>query len=291
MIGLENYLQTWEGALLIVSHQREFLNAVVTDIIHLHSKKLEYYKGNYDAFEQARYERLTLQQRKHDAQVKQKKHIQAFIDRFRYNAKRASLVQSRIKTLEKMDVVEEVLNDPTLILQFPDPDPVSLPHLQFKDVSFGYTPENILFRDLNIGIDMDSRVALVGANGVGKSTLMHLLSGELQPSTGQVVRNPKLRFARFSQFFVETLSFDLSPLEHFLKVYPGVTPQLARTHLGAFGLSGDIALRTINTLSGGQKSRLVFAILAWKKPHILLLDEPTYDGKKKKKNFFKLNFM
>lgn len=161
MLWLENYLQNWEGSLLIVSHQREFLNAVATDIIHLNSKKLDYYRGNYDVFEQTRYERLLQQQRKFETQQKQIKHIQKFIDRFRYNANRAALVQSRLKTLEKMERVQEVLDDPSLVLQFPDPDPVPLPHLQFKDVTFGYTPDKILFRNLNIGVDMDSRYTLL----------------------------------------------------------------------------------------------------------------------------------
>jgi len=139
----------------------------------------------------------------------------------------------------------------------------------------GYSPDKILFKELNLGIDLDSRVALVGANGQGKTTLLNVLAGELQATDGFVQRHAKLRFARFSQHFVDQLKLDVSPIEHFVSVYPNIPVQTVRSHLGSFGLSGDIALRTINTLSGGQKSRLVFAIMAWRQPHVLLLDEPT----------------
>jgi len=277
-LWLENYLQNWKGTLLIVSHQRDFINAVATDILHLINKKIDLYKGNFDAFEQAKYEKILLQQRTHEAQQKQVKHIQQFIDRFRYNAKRASLVQSRLKQLAKMQLVDEVILDPTLVINFPEPEELIPPILQFWDVSFKYnaTDSDCLFKNLNLGIDMDSRVALLGANGVGKSTLLKLMSGELEPTTGQVIRNQKLRFAKFSQHFVDQLAdFDVSPLEHFMALHPGIQMQTVRNHLGSFGLSGDLALRSISALSGGQKSRLIFAILAWKKPHVLLLDEPT----------------
>lgn len=275
-LWLENYLQSWPGTLIIVSHQRDFLNSVSTDTIHLHNKELEAYRGNYDAFEDARCERMRQQAAQASANQIRRKHVQAFIDRFRYNAKRASLVQSRIKALEKMQVIEEALDDPTLVIQFPDPNPLTPPILQFCDVSFGYTPERILFSDLNIGIDLDSRVALVGANGAGKSTLLKLLTGELEPTTGHIVRHSKLVQASFSQHFVEQLDLTISPLQTFQKVYGENLPvQTIRNHLGSFGLSGDLAIRTINTLSGGQKCRVVFAIMAWRRPHVLLLDEPT----------------
>jgi len=201
--------------------------------------------------------------------------VQAFVDRFRYNANRAALVQSRLKSLEKMQMVDEVVGDANIVIRFTDPPPLTPPILQFNDASFGYDPAVPLFQKLNMGVDMDSRIALVGANGAGKSTLMNLLAGELEPTGGQVIRNGKLKFAKFSQHFVDQLNLDVSPVEHFMNTYPGVTIQTARSHLGSFGLSGDIVLRTINTLSGGQKSRLVFSVLAWRQPHILLLDEPS----------------
>eukprot|EP01133_Synstelium_polycarpum_P019061 gene19061-22825_t len=275
-LWLESYLVNWSRTLVIVSHQREFLNAVCTDIIHLNNKKLDYYKGNYSIFETTRTDRLKSQQKSFEAQQQQRKHIQTFIDRFRYNAKRAKMAQSRIKQLERMDSVSEVFDDPTVVLSFLEPEPLTPPILQFQDVSFGYTPaDKLLFKGLNLGIDMDSRVALVGANGVGKTTLLRLLCGELNESSGMVVRHGKLKFARFSQHFVDQLDLSKSPLDNFLTTYPGTTAQTARSHLGKFGLSGDLALRTVNTLSGGQKSRVVLSQIAWTKPHILLLDEPS----------------
>ncbi|EGC31134.1 non-transporter ABC protein AbcF1 [Dictyostelium purpureum] len=274
-LWLESYLVNWSRTLVIVSHQREFLNAVCTDIMHLNNKKIDYYKGNYSVFERTRSDRLKSQQRAFDAQQSQKKHIQAFIDRFRYNAKRAKMAQSRIKQLERMEDISEVLDDPTVTLQFLEPEPLNPPILQFQDVSFGYSPDKLLFKNLNIGIDMSSRVALVGANGAGKTTLLKLLCGELNETSGLIIRNGKLRFSRFSQHFVDQLDLSKSPLDNFLTKYPGTNPQTARSHLGKFGLSGDIALRTVNTLSGGQKSRVVLSQIAYTKPHILLLDEPS----------------
>jgi len=275
LLWLEEYLLRWPGTLLMVSHQREFLNVVATDIIHLNNKKLDLYKGNYDAYERIRDDKLKLQQRSFEANQKHRKHMQAFIDRFRYNAKRAALVQSRVKALDRMDVIDEVSKDPTIVLEFPDPEPLTPPILQFRDVTFGHPGQEPLFKDLHLGIDLESRVALVGANGAGKSTLMKLMGGEHEPTSGTCIRHPKLRFAFFSQHFVDQLDLNVSCIDQFLRNYPNIPIQTIRTHLGSFGLSGDTPLRTINTLSGGQKSRLVFAILSWRKPQVLLLDEPT----------------
>jgi ATP-binding cassette subfamily F protein 3 len=182
-----------------VSHQRDFLNAVATDIIHLTNKRLEYYRGNYDAFEKIRNERLRQQQKAAAAQQVQRQHIQKFIDKFRYNAKRAKMAQSRIKKLERMDVIPEILSDPTVTMSFQEPEQLPPPILQFENVTFGYAPDKILFRNIDLNIDMESRVALVGANGAGKTTLLRLLCGELEPTQGRAIRHPKLRFARFSQ--------------------------------------------------------------------------------------------
>ncbi len=154
-------------------------------------------------FSQTRFERLRQQQKHFESQQKQIKHIQSFVDKFRYNAKRAAMVQSRVKMLDRMAVVEEVLQDSTLTINFIDPEPLSSPILQFQDVTFGYSKDEVLFKDLNLGIDFESRVALVGPNGCGKSTLMNLLAGEMQPLTGRVLKNPKIKFARFTQHFVD----------------------------------------------------------------------------------------
>lgn len=280
ILWLEGYLQSWKKTLLIVSHQRDFLNNVATDIIHLTNRQLTSYKGNYDDFERLAGERLRQQKREFDAQQQQRKHMQKFIDRFRYSAARAAQAQSRIKKLEKMVVISEVVEEGGVRLSFPDPEPLNPPIMQLIDVDFGYAPPGekptkLTLKNLNLGVDMQSRIALVGPNGAGKSTLLNLLAGDLEPTNGQVIVNQKVRFARFSQHFVDQLDLTLSPLEYFHNLYPGVPMQTIRAHLGAYGLSGDIVLRSMNALSGGQKSRVVFAKLAWNIPHILLLDEPS----------------
>ena len=200
---------------------------------------------------------------------------QSFIDRFRYNAKRASLVQSRIKALERMEVLEDVADDPRWKFEFPDPGVLGVPVLQVQDVAFGYSADKPLFTGANFGIDTDSRIAIVGPNGVGKSTLLKLILGELEPSAGHVARNPKLRVACFTQHHTAQLDMSATPLEYLSRLYPGHKPETLRAHLSSFGLSGDLALQPIRTLSGGQKSRVSFAIISWRKPHVLVLDEPT----------------
>jgi len=276
VIWLEHFLSQWENTLIVVSHQREFMNSVCTDVLHLSQQRLTAYKGNYDAFEKVASEKVKQQAREFEAQQRQVTHIQKFIDRFRFNAKRASMAQSRIKKLEKMTMVSAVVEEGAVTIPFKNPEPLNPPILQFEDVSFGYEGQDPLFHDLNIGIDMDSRIALVGRNGSGKSTLLKLFSGELSPTKGHVLRNQKLRFATFSQHFVDQLDLDLSPLEYFQKLDPKLTNQEIRTHLGKYGITGNTALRSMHCLSGGQKSRVVFASMAAKSPpHILLLDEPS----------------
>ena len=260
---------------VVVSHDRRFLNAVVTDVIYLTNKKLEYYKGDYDTFERTRTERSKMQARAGEAQDARRAHIQSFIDRFRYNANRAALVQSRIKALERMEVMEEVADDPRWKFEFPDPGPLGVPVLQVSDVAFGYDLRAPLFHGANFSVDLDSRIALVGPNGAGKSTLVKLLLGELEPQAGVVTRNSKLRAALFTQHHVAQLDMSQSPLDFLTRVFPGNKPEAIRAHLSQFGVTGELALQRISTLSGGQKSRVAFALCSWRKPHLLVLDEPT----------------
>ena len=276
IVWLEKFLESWDGTLVIVSHQREFLNKVCTDMAHLTQSKINQYRGNYDAFEKAAGEHLKQLKKSIEAQSLQKKHIQAFIDRFRANAKRASMVQSRVKKLQKMAELSPMVEEGMVELQFFSPAPISPPILQFEDCEFKYYEDSpVLFKNVNLGVDLESRVALVGKNGSGKSTLLKLLTGELSPTKGSVYRNSALKFATFSQHFVDQLDLNLSPLEYFGSVYQGLTSQEIRSHLGKYGIVGDTALRSIRTLSGGQKSRVVFAKIAYEKPHVLLLDEPS----------------
>jgi len=202
--------------------------------------------------------------------------VQAFIDKFRFNAKRASLVQSRIKALERMEVMDVgEADDPRWKFEFPDPGPIGTPVLQILDVSFGYDPARPLFRGVNFGLDMESRVALVGPNGAGKSTLVKLILGELNAQEGHVARNSKLRTACFTQHHVAQLDLSVSPLVYLSRMFPGNKEEVIRAHLSQFGLAADLASQRIGTLSGGQKSRVAFALCSWKRPHLLVLDEPT----------------
>jgi ATP-binding cassette subfamily F protein 3 len=275
VVWLEHYLQRWPKTLLVVSHDREFLNEVATDIIHLNAKVLTSYKGNYESFVKARCERLQNQTKLREAQEIQKKHIQRFIDRFRYNAKRASLVQSRIKLLQKMEVIPDVIEDPTLSFSFPQPEALHPPLIQMIDVTFGYTAEKILFRNLNFNLDFNSRIALIGPNGMGKTTLLKIIAGDVKPIQGDVIHHSRLRLAKFSQHHVEQLDLTLSPVKWLEQFFPGHDQQYYRSHLGRYGLSADLALQKIEYLSGGQKSRLIFARIGMQNPHFMLLDEPV----------------
>jgi len=275
VMWLEDYLINWPNTVVIVSHAREFMNVVCTDIQHYADQKLTHYKGNYDSFEKKRSEMITMKKREVDAQKMRIDHVQKFIDKFRYNAKRASMVQSRIKSLNRMELVEEILEDPTCVFIFPSPEKLRPPLLKVEDGAFGYTPDKILMKNLNFGVDMDSRIAIVGANGVGKTTLLKLLLGELNINTGQCSRHNRLRTSLFTQHHIEQLELTLSPLEQFMKLLPSCNFEQVRSHLGSFGISGNLALRPCYLLSGGQKSRVAFALSVWKNPHIMIMDEPT----------------
>ncbi|XP_034710700.1 ABC transporter F family member 3 [Vitis riparia] len=276
VLWLETYLVKWPKTVIVVSHAREFLNTVVTDILHLHGQKLNSYKGDYDTFERTREEQLKNQQKAFESNERARSHMQSFIDKFRYNAKRAALVQSRIKALDRLGHVDEVINDPDYKFEFPTPDDrPGLPIISFSDASFGYPGGPLLFKNLNFGIDLDSRIAMVGPNGIGKSTILKLIAGELQPSSGTVFRSAKVRIAVFSQHHVDGLDLSSNPLLYMMRCYPGVPEQKLRAHLGSFGVTGNLALQPMYTLSGGQKSRVAFAKITFKKPHIILLDEPS----------------
>ncbi|GIL87925.1 hypothetical protein Vretifemale_15973 [Volvox reticuliferus] len=276
VLWLEDYLVKWPKTLLVVSHAREFLNVVATDILHLHSQKIITYKGNYSVFEKTMTERLRNQRKAAEAQEAKRKHVQQFIDRFRYNANRAALVQSRIKALERMAEVEVMEEDPEYVFSFPEPEGAAAPPIiAFNDVSFGYPGGPKLFKDLNFGLDLESRFAIVGPNGIGKSTLLNLISGKLQPTEGSITRNTRVRLATFSQHHVDGLDLALTPLQLLAKAFPDSKEPELRGHLSSFGVPATLAGQPMYTLSGGQKSRVAFAKMTFVKPHILLLDEPS----------------
>jgi len=274
-LWLEEYLQNWNRTLIVVSHDRDFLNAVVTDIVHLHNKTLTRYKGDYDSYEKQRAEQMKIQAKTREGQEKEMEQLQKFVDKNRASASTAKMAQSRLKKLEKMELVPEISLDPTTKIVIPDPDPFSGPIVQLMDVSFGYSAEKVLYSNVNCFVDMQSRAALVGPNGAGKSTLLKLIMGEIEPMQGMVKLNPKARVARFTQHHVDQLDIKKSPLQFFKDLYPHALPQDIRKHLGGMGITGNLALQPIYSLSGGQKSRVSLAYVTWQKPHLLLLDEPT----------------
>lgn len=273
---LAKYLQSYEGTVLVVSHDRSFLNEVATDIIHQHSERLDYYRGsNFDSFYNTREERIKNQRREYENQMAYRQHLQLFIDKFRYNAAKSSEAQSRIKKLEKLPVLEPPEDDKVITFKFPDPDSVSPPILQIQDVTFGYSPDKILMKDVNLDVQMNSRIAFCGGNGTGKTTLLKLLLGQLTPLSGYINKNGRLRIGYFAQHHVDAMDLTLSAVSWMSKTYPGKSDEEYRRHLGSFGITGSLGLQKMQLLSGGQKSRVAFAALCLNQPHVLILDEPS----------------
>ncbi|KAI9734907.1 MAG: hypothetical protein M1834_001987 [Cirrosporium novae-zelandiae] len=273
---LSNYLQTYPGTLLVVSHDRAFLNEVATDIIHQHSERLDYYKGsNFDSFYATKEERRKTAKREYDNQMAQRAHLQAFIDKFRYNAAKSSEAQSRIKKLEKMPVLEAPEAEYTVHFKFPEVEKLSPPIVQMTNVSFGYEAGKILLEHVDLDVQLDSRIGIVGPNGAGKTTALKLLIGALEPTKGLISRQPRLRIGYFAQHHVDALDLNASAVGFMSKKYPGKSDEEYRRHLGAFGITGMTGLQKMDLLSGGQKSRVAFACLSLTNPHILVLDEPS----------------
>ncbi|KAJ3642747.1 hypothetical protein Zmor_025504 [Zophobas morio] len=275
IIWLENYLQNWPTTLLVVSHDRNFLDTVPTDILHLHTQRIDAYRGNYDQFEKTKTEKLKNQQREYDAQMQHRQHVQEFIDRFRYNANRAASVQSKIKMLEKLPELKPVEKETNVVLKFPDTEPLSPPILQLNDASFAYIKNKLIFSNVNLGATMDSRICIVGDNGAGKTTILKIIMGILSPTAGMRHVHRNLKFGYFSQHHVDQLDMNVNSVELLQSAYPGKPIEEYRRQLGSFGISGDLALQTVASLSGGQKSRVAFARMCMGQPNFLVLDEPT----------------
>ncbi|EGC39977.1 hypothetical protein DICPUDRAFT_52338 [Dictyostelium purpureum] len=273
-VWLEKYLNSWDRTLLVVSHEASFLNEVVDNIIHIHDQRLSQYKGNYDAFTKQRAQNQRTKEKAKDKQDTKLKKMNEFITKNKNNTN-AKQAASRERKMEKMEKIEIEREENSLVVSFPDPEPLTPPLLVFKHVDFGYENKPLMFKNLEIGVDMDSKIALVGFNGVGKSTLMKLMNGDLHETNGYIERSRKCRVAKFSQHFVDQLDVNVSAVEYFQTKFNNPPIQKIRNHLGRFGIVGSLPLHKINTLSGGQKSRVILAELSWSEPHILLLDEPT----------------
>ncbi|KAL2845371.1 P-loop containing nucleoside triphosphate hydrolase protein [Aspergillus pseudodeflectus] len=273
---LSNYLQGYPSTVLVVSHDRAFLNEVATDIIHQHSERLDYYKGaNFDSFYATKEERKKNAKREYEKQMAERAHLQAFIDKFRYNAAKSSEAQSRIKKLERMPVLTPPESDYVVHFKFPDVEKLSPPIVQMTDVCFGYTKEKPLLKNVDLDVQLDSRIGIVGPNGAGKTTVLKLLTGALEPTSGLMSQHGKLRIGYFAQHHVDALDMTTSAVSFMAKTYPGKTDEEYRRHLGAFGITGMTGLQRMELLSGGQKSRVAFACLSLTNPHILVLDEPS----------------
>ena len=243
----------------------------------MHNEQLDTYRGNYVQFLATKDERLKNQQREYDAQTQYRQHLQAFIDRWRYNANRAPQAQSRLKILEKLPDLKPVVVEAPVVLKFPAVEAISPPILQLDDVAFAYAPDapRPILRQVNFNVQPNSRLAIVGPNGAGKTTLLKLLAGQLEPTKGHLYRHGRLRIGLFTQHHVDQLDLQLTPIQLLHQRFPGKTEEEYRHSLGAFGLSGPLALQVIRTLSGGQKSRVIFTLLAMERPQVMILDEPT----------------
>ncbi|KAK4797838.1 hypothetical protein SAY86_030164 [Trapa natans] len=292
VLWLEEYLCRWKKTLVVVSHDRDFLNTVCTEIIHLHDQKVHFYRGNFDDFESGYEQRRKEMNKKfeiYDKQVKAAKRSgnrvqqEKVKDRAKFTLnKEAAKNKSKGKVHEDEPLQEapKKWRDYSVEFHFPEPTELTPPLLQLIEVSFSYpNREDFRLSDVDVGIDMGTRVAIVGPNGAGKSTLLNLLAGDLVPSEGEVRRSQKLRIGRYSQHFVDLLTMDETPVQYLLRLHPeqeGLSKQEAvRAKLGKFGLPSHNHLTPIAKLSGGQKARVVFTSISMSKPHILLLDEPT----------------
>jgi len=274
VIWLEKWLHQYQGTLILISHDRDFIDSIVDKIIHIEQNKLFEYTGNYTSFERQRAEKLMQQQSSYEKQQAQMQHMQSYIDRFRYKANKAKQAQSRIKALEKMENLLPAHVDNQFSFSFREPEALPMPLLTLEKVSAGY--EDLLILDeIKLNLVPGSRIGLLGRNGAGKSTLVKLLSNQLEPKSGKIEINTNAKIGYFAQHQLEFLHLDESPMQHLSRLAPDEKELPLRNFLGSFGFQGDKAFDIVAPFSGGEKARLVLALLVWQKPNLLLLDEPT----------------
>lgn len=279
IMWLEGYLINYPHTLMIISHDRELLNKCVDHVVHLDKLKLTLYTGNYDTFERERTAKLGLQQKMFEKQQAERAHMQAFVDRFRASAAKARQAQSRVKALERMDIVDAVMADRAVRFTFPSPEELPPPLIAIRHADVGYTADKPILRRIHENIDPHDRIALLGANGNGKSTLIKLIAGKLDLMQGDMARSGKMRIGYFSQHQTEELDLNATPVQEMGRMMHKKTgdykESVIRARLGQFGFGKTLADNRIGDLSGGEKARLLFAFMSFDAPHLLLLDEPT----------------
>ena len=275
ILWLEQYLSRYPGSILLVSHDREFLNATVNRIAHVHDLVIDSYAGDYDDFERARAEKIAQQNQAFQTQQAKIAHLEDFVRRFRAKATKAKQAQSRVKALERLTRIAPAhVADGHFELEIEAPERSPDLLLRAESMGFAYGDKK-LFQNIDLVLRAGARIALLGPNGAGKSTLIKLLVGELAPTSGKLEITPDIRIGYFAQHQLENLDSAATPLQHMERLAPKETTLALRTFLGRFGLAGNDEDRPVRSFSGGEKSRLALALLAWQKPHLLLLDEPT----------------
>jgi ATP-binding cassette subfamily F protein 3 len=274
-LWLESFLKSYRASLIVVSHERDLLNNVVDHVLHLERGGAALYPGNYDSFERQRRERQAQIEAVRSQQEAKAKKLQAYVDRWRYKAHTARQAQSRLKALARMEPIAAAADDASLVFDFPSPKELRPPLIVLEDAAVGYAPGVPVLSGLNLRINPDDRVAFVGRNGNGKTTMARLLAGQLKPMGGSLVASGKLRVGYFAQHQIEKLIPGETPLQHMERLLPGSKPGQVRGQLGRFGFSGDKANLEVRQLSGGERARLSLALITRDAPHILILDEPT----------------
>lgn len=275
VIWLQRWLKRFTGTLVLISHDRDFLDTVVGQILHIEHQRAKLYSGNYTAFERQRAEHLAQQEVQYQKQQKEAAHLTAFVDRFRAKASKAKQAQSRLKRLEKLPELAPAHVDSQFTFSFEQPESLPYPLLSLTESQCGYGGDTIILKDVGLTLVPGSRIGLLGRNGAGKSTLIKSLAGDIALLNGERYCAQELKIGYFSQHQLEQLHFGSSPVDHIIRAKPTLGEPQARSFLGRFGFSGDQALAQVDTMSGGEKARLVLALIVLEKPQLLLLDEPT----------------
>tara|TARA_R110002096_G_scaffold313729_4_gene507981 strand:- start:6739 stop:8526 length:1788 start_codon:yes stop_codon:yes gene_type:complete len=273
-LWLENFLTSYQATILVISHERDLLNNVVDHILHLQHGTTTLYPGGYDAFEKQRAERQAQQASAREKQIAQREKLESYVSRWGAKAHSAKQAQSRVKALARMEPIAAAIDDPSLTFHFPSPAELKPPLITLDDAAVGYG-DNIILSGLNMRLDPDDRTALLGRNGNGKTTLARLLASQLEPKKGAINKSAKLTVGYFTQYQVEELDTNDTPLEHMTRLMKGAKPGAVRAQLGRFGFSGDKATILVGKLSGGERARLALAMITRDAPHLLILDEPT----------------